>query len=370
MYSYWEKDAYFAEQDIIIVGAGFVGLWSAIELKQKYPNYKITIIERGNLPTGASTKNAGFGCFGSPTELLNDIALYGEETVWNMIDKRYNGLRKIHNTFSYPSIDYENSGGYECLLKKESLLVAEKIDWLNKQLQQITGIKETFHFCKEKLTQFGLQHFDSLVENKLEGLMHPAKLVQRLTEKAIGLGVQILNGFEITSYTKEHKIILHTTNSINFICCQLLVCTNGFAKKILPTIDVQPRRGQVFITNPLDNLPLKGSFHFQEGFYYFRNVGNRLLIGGARNKDFKGEETDTLAITDTIQEELKEFVTKHILPNTTFTIEEQWSGIMGFGTEKTPIIKEIEKNIFCAVRMSGMGVALAPIVAEEVAAMI
>ncbi|MEO6731009.1 MAG: hypothetical protein ABIN01_07310 [Ferruginibacter sp.] len=35
-------------------------------------------------------------------------------------------------------------------------------------------------------------------------------------------------------------------------------------------------------------------------------------------------------------------------------------------TEKLPIVKAIGKQVFCCVRMSGMGVALAPIAAQQV----
>ena len=37
------------------------------------------------------------------------------------------------------------------------------------------------------------------------------------------------------------------------------------------------------------------------------------------------------------------------------------------GSEKMPIVKELQEGIFCAVRMSGMGVALAPVVGRQVA---
>jgi gamma-glutamylputrescine oxidase len=36
------------------------------------------------------------------------------------------------------------------------------------------------------------------------------------------------------------------------------------------------------------------------------------------------------------------------------------------GSEKSPIIKEVQPGIFCAVRMSGMGVALAPVIGQQV----
>ncbi|MGZ3840207.1 MAG: FAD-dependent oxidoreductase, partial [Flavisolibacter sp.] len=67
--SVWEKETFFAPQDVMILGSGFVGLWSAYYLKKKQPALRITILERGLIPTGASTRNAGFACFGSLSEV-------------------------------------------------------------------------------------------------------------------------------------------------------------------------------------------------------------------------------------------------------------------------------------------------------------
>jgi len=128
-------------------------------------------------------------------------------------------------------------------------------------------------------------------------------------------------------------------------------------------------RGQVLVTSPIKKLHFKGAFHFDEGFYYFRNLGNRVLLGGARNKSLEAENSAELITTDLIQEELERFLKEVIVPKQKFTIEHRWSGIMGMGIGqgKFPIIKRVEKNIYCAVRMSGMGVALSPVVGEIVA---
>ena len=89
-------------------------------------------------------------------------------------------------------------------------------------------------------------------------------------------------------------------------------------------------------------------------------------MGGARNEDFDGETSGVLEITSNIQAALERFLEKYILPSTPFSISDRWSGIMAMGKEKLPIVKEIEPNVFCSVRMSGMGVALAPVVAQQV----
>jgi glycine/D-amino acid oxidase-like deaminating enzyme len=45
MISIWEKESFYAPQDVVIVGSGFVGLWSALQLKKRNPKLKITIVD-------------------------------------------------------------------------------------------------------------------------------------------------------------------------------------------------------------------------------------------------------------------------------------------------------------------------------------
>jgi len=370
--SVWEKETFFAPQDIIIVGSGFVGLWSALKLAKKYPGKKITILERGLIPTGASTRNAGFSCFGSPSELLQDVAAVGEEKTFQLVAMRYKGLLQVRQYFDDNTTGFDASGGYECFTNDSSdwQLSAEKLDWLNEKMQPITGERHTFGIADERLKEFGFAGFDHIIENKLEGGLHSGKIVKALLQAVQSLGVQVLTNINVNSFEKKNGVILvETDRQISFSTNQLLLCTNAFTKALLPDADIIPNRGQVLLTNEIAGLAMKGTFHFDKGFYYFRNLGNRLLLGGARNKAMAEEETLEIATTSIIQEELESFIRTHLLPNTPFTITDRWSGIMAMGSEKLPIVKAIEENVFCCVRMSGMGVALAPVVAEQVTAL-
>jgi hypothetical protein len=58
---------------------------------------------------------------------------------------------------------------------------------------------------------------------------------------------------------------------------------------------------------------------------------------------------------------------KIILPNQKFEIDQRWSGIMGLGPVKSSIVKEISKNVYCAVRLGGMGIAIGSLIGEEAA---
>ena len=377
--SAWEQSTYFAPKDVVIIGCGFVGLWTALELINKYPKMQITILERGVIPSGASTRNAGFSCFGSVSELMYDIALMGEANMLETVKMRYDGLQKIQRTFDKKVIDYDQFGGYE-LFEKNGPYDIQQLDkdiaYLNKILAPVLKTPKKngkylpiYSNESKKIKQLGFQAIEALAFSPLEGQLNSAKLVLALQQAVQSKGVHILFNTEVKKF-KSHKkgVTIHTNLEAPLETKQLLICTNGFAKQLMPGVDVVPARGQVFITEPIPNLKFKGTYHFDEGFYYFRNVGNRLLLGGARNKDFKNEKTYSLDTSPIIQKTLEDFMMKRILPKGSKKpkIELRWSGTMGMGKIKKPIIEEVQPNIFCAVRMSGMGVAIAPIVAERV----
>ncbi|HVU95788.1 MAG TPA: FAD-dependent oxidoreductase [Puia sp.] len=368
--SVWEKESFFAPADIIIAGSGLVGLWSAYYLKKLAPKLTITILDRGLIPTGASTRNAGFACFGSLTELIANREEMGEDQLLQLVEWRFKGIKRIRKTFDAKVIDYERNGGYELLAKADPNELRSHIDTFNRLLKGVTGQQKTFRLQNGIIEKFGFAGIRHLVESSAEGQLHSGKLCQALLRLVQSMGVTVLNNIGITGYEKVHgQILLHTQHDFPFLCSQLLVATNAFARRLLPQIDITPARGQVLVTSPIDGLPFKGTFHFDEGFYYFRDLGSRVLLGGARNKAIEEETTTEMEITDKIQHELERFLSETILPGRHYTIEHRWSGIMGMGGEKMPILKAVNDHVFCAVRMSGMGVALAPVIGEKVAIM-
>jgi glycine/D-amino acid oxidase-like deaminating enzyme len=376
--SVWEQSTYFAPKDVVIIGCGFVGLWTAYELIKKNPSLQITILERGTIPSGASTRNAGFSCFGSVSELMYDVQLMGEANMLETVKMRYDGLQKIQKTFSKVAIDYDQFGGYELFEEKGPYDIAKldtDIAYLNKILAPVLKTpKKNGKYLpiytneSKKIKKLGFQNIKALAFSPFEGQLNSAKLVLALQKEIQAKGVQILFNTEVKKFKSHTKgVTLKTNLEAPIETKQLLICTNGFAKQLVPELDVVPARGQVFVTEPIPNLKFKGTFHFDEGFYYFRNLGNRLLLGGARNKDFKNEKTYSLETSSKIQKDLENFMMKRILPKGSKKpkIELRWSGTMGMGKIKKPIIEELQPNVYCAVRMSGMGVAIAPIVAEK-----
>lgn len=371
--SVWERESFFEPQDIIIIGSGLVGLWSALELKQQQPSLQITILERGLVPSGASTRNAGFACFGSPSELLQDKEALGEDKMWHIVEMRYKGMQKMARVLQNEMIGLQTCGGYEVYDDAYTNWneLNEGIHWLNKGLKKITGNEECFTWADDALKAFGFSGFGSMIENKLEGYLHSGKLVQALIKKVQSAGVQVFTNVEVKQWEKINgRIMINPGEPASFSTERLLICTNAFTTALLPELNIVPARGQIVLTAPVESLKIKGAFHYDEGFYYFRNLGNRILLGGARNSAFDAERTTAMETTELIQKQLERFIATHLLPGRSFTIEQRWSGIMGFTANKEPVVKKLTDDIAVAISCNGMGVALAPVIAEKVCEML
>jgi gamma-glutamylputrescine oxidase len=367
--SFWEREQYLNGIDIVIAGSGIVGVNAALALKKSAPSLKILIVERGALPSGASTKNAGFACFGSITELMDDLSYLSENEVFSLVEKRYRGLKRLRENVGDANMNLEMLGGYEVFDSADEFqLCAEKMSWFNEQLQPITGLTNIYADASDKIPSFGLGRVKHLIHNRGEGQIDTGRMMNALLAKAESAGIQLMNGLEILRYTQEEKYIsVHTNNGFTIRAKQLVICTNGFAKQLLPSEDVDPARAQVLVTNEIPGLKLRGTFHYEKGYYYFRNIGNRILFGGGRNLDFSSEKTTEHALTSVVQQRLDELLQTMILPGIDYTIDMRWAGTMGVGKTKTPIVRKIEERVFCAVRMGGMGVALGSLTGEEVA---
>jgi gamma-glutamylputrescine oxidase len=364
--SYWERKMLIDSIDFLVVGAGIVGISCAYHLKIKYPKAKIMIIDKGLLPLSASSKNAGFACFGSPSEIISDLKTMNSESVWETVKKRWDGLTALSNWLGNETIALETNGSWDLTQTREkSTEIRDNITALNIELEKVIGIKNVYSEDKESLSKFGFERLDSMFKNKLEGQLDTAKLNLALIKKAAEKDIVILRGIEVHNYVSEANSVKLDTNIGQLTCSNLILCTNGFTSDITTDLQVEPARAQVLITNEIKNLKVRGTFHFDEGYFYFRNIDGRLLIGGGRNHNFSQENTNTIETTLDIQSVIEDVLKKIILPKTDYKIEHRWAGIMGVGKGKSPIIKRLDSRVCAGVRMGGMGIAIGTLVGQE-----
>lgn len=354
------------------MGAGMVGIFTALHYKRANPRHRVVVLERGALPDGATMRNAGFACFGSPSELMADMAKEGEEAALARVEERWRGLQELRGELGDDRIGFEGTGGYELFAKGDPLYnrVADGFDRLNGALRNIFG-KTVYEWRTDRIGDLGLS-CEHLAFTGLEGPVHSGKLVSTLLERASESGVEIRFGHEVLALDEQSgKALVRTRDGHTWTADRIVVATNGYAKELLPELDVVPARGQVLVTSPIAGLRLKGTFHAQEGFYYFRDFEGGVLLGGGRHLDMAGETTTEHSTTVLIQDDLERMLHEVVLPGRSFTVAHRWAGIMGFRSAgKTPLVKRLNERVVCAVGLSGMGVAIGVRVARKAARLV
>ena len=370
--SYWEQDAFWRDLDAVVIGGGLVGTQAAIHLRTQRPDWRVVQVEGSAGPLGASTRNAGFACFGSLTELLDDLQHHPPEAVWDLVAMRWRGLRYLRDTLGETAIGYQGWGGLEVFTEADEASYQRclaQMDQVNAALRDLVGQSSVFVQADDRIGALGLGRTRHLIVNQAEGQLHPGRLMRRLLDLARAHGVARWTGLPITDWTAVgDAICLQTAAGWEIQARRVLVATNGFAQRLLPDLPVQPARNQILLTEPIPGLRLRGAFHYDRGYVYFRDVGQRVLIGGARNLDPHGEHTDILGESPTIQAHLQQLLQEMVIPNHPVQIAQQWSGILGVGPQKLPIIEALAPNLVVAVRLGGMGVAIGGEVGRQAAA--
>ena len=343
-----------------VIGAGLVGLTAALYLKQRRPNWRVVVVERGALPSGASTKNAGFACFGSISELIEQEKRGDLQAV---VAARWAGLARLRELLGDAALEYQPVGGYELFRHQEAALATEcreKIDYFNDLIAPVVGQRITFRDATAEFGRFSFENVGTLLKNEHEGSLDAGRMMRALLGRVWAADVPVLTNCTVETITASatgHSVRL--ANGATIDASQVLLATNAFAQELLPELAVTPGRGQVLVTEPLPDISLPGTFHYDHGYAYFRQLpDHRILLGGGRNLDFAAEETTVPGLTPTVQRYLENLLHEVIVPGRQPRINYRWSGVMGFGPALAPILDWARPGVLAAVRCNGMGVAL------------
>ena len=379
-WSYWERElgwdrslaSYLARRpmdsnyDFVVVGAGFTGLSAAYHLATKHKGAKIALLDRYLPPLGASTRNAGFACIGTVGEFIADSQLEQDERVWDRMHERWQGLSLLRSILGDQVIGYEPLGGHELFTEEEEFeRVTTYLASCNTALKQRTGLDQWYNLTR-------INGYNA-IQMPREGQLQPAMAWSGFAQLCEQMGIHLVWGRSLVEMTeKMDGVILRVEERENgnreLHSSSVILATNAFSKSLDQDVSVRPGRGLVLLTKALDSQPWRGTFHAQQGYIYFRNVGaDRLLLGGARHVDLSGETTAQFGVNSDIKVFLGKYM-KQVLRIDPTEVEFEWSGIMGFTPDKNPVIRtEISGNTAWAVGLSGMGVALSTELGRKVA---
>lgn len=263
--------------DLVIVGGGFLGLWTALLAKERDPARSVILLDAGRIGGAASGRNGGF-CEASIT--------HGEE----------NGRSRWADEYAQlEAIGLENLAGFEDSLRRYgidcdferngSLLVATE-QYQDAQLRGPAYLDRAQVRAQLDSPTYlaGAWHKDS------SALLHPGKLASGLARAATGLGVEIREGVKAHGLRATRAGIDVDTTGGTVTGRQVILATNAFpallARWRLQTIPVYD---YVLMSEPLSAGQLdavgwknrQGVSDVGNQFHYYRlTADNRILFGG------------------------------------------------------------------------------------------
>jgi glycine/D-amino acid oxidase-like deaminating enzyme len=285
-------------------------------------------------------------------------------------------LARLRSRCKGADIGYVDEGGHEIFLYDHPAI--GRIEEVNSCIESILG-PAAFVDRTPLAAQYGLSDtVTTLIRTPYESTIDSGKLVRTLWGIAAQHGAHIRTGAEvlhIEDYADGVQIDVRTlTGNVRVKANNVVVASNAWIPNLVTSNqlpEILPGRGQVLVTKPLQNLHLRGSFHYDEGYYYFRRLGDRVLLGGGRNMDFAGEQTTSHETTTIIQEALEDLLRTVIVPHhNNVEIEYRWAGTMAFTSTKQPFVERVLPHTVVAFGCNGMGVALSSSIAMRAASIL
>lgn len=332
--------------DIIIIGAGITGMYTAYWLEQ-LTDAKILIIEEHEIAFGASGRNAGFVTAGSPHHFFHLVETLGEQKaleLWNYSQKSVEMTKKLIKELGVS------------LCEEGSIGVIER--------EEDREIFEKFYAYSQKYKLNAGWIDDSLFGKSMtipsDGSTQVRDVLQSLAKKLTRTTFHYEKVLEI----EQGKV---TTEKEIFHCLECLVATNNnFFKKYFK-IKTTPQRAQIQrlkMLGSFDHISFK-NYYLAASRVYFRRINqDELLIGGLRMLDAEKEQTIEHKQNPIIQDALTQKASEIL--NMDVEVSEQWSGIMSFTPFELPIYEYHERLHFIG-GFSGHGNGLAMLAAHNFA---
>ena len=263
--------------DVVIIGAGFSGLWSAFHLKQFQPNLKIAILEKEYVGFGASGRNGGWASAEYPTSsnrLIKENGLKSYKNLRTAITKSIDEIGEIAKSNNW-QIDYAKGG---------ALVFARG----NAQLSRISKEIDEEHQLLNKSQTTDLLNIPSALGSVFTphcAALNPFKLVRALADHLEKLGVMIYEQSSVSEIRDKQVEV----NGFNVNCTFSIRATEAFTPRKWMGNRQIPIYSLMVATEPLSNEVVKEIRNtqratFQEACHlitYAQITGdNRLALGG------------------------------------------------------------------------------------------
>ncbi|WP_205862966.1 NAD(P)/FAD-dependent oxidoreductase [Planosporangium thailandense] len=355
------------DTDLVVIGGGFTGLWTAILAKQADPAADVVLLEARRIAFGASGRNGGFISDSLTHGLSHGIARWPGEMA-TLVRLGRENLAAIADTARHHGID----AGLR-LCGKTTVAVAPH------QIAELAALADLHRSYGDDATLLDSDQVRADVASPTYlgglrlrgtgGLVDPARLAWGLARVAESLGVTIHEDTRVTGFDRSRGGVVVRTPDGRISCHRVVIGTNAYPPPlrrlrhwILPVYDY------VLVTEPLTDAQraelrwpdAQGLTDAGNQFHYYRlTADNRILFGGYDAIYRFGNRVDeALEQRDATHRLLAQHFAETFpqLDGVRFT--HRWGGVIDSTTRFTPMFGTTrDRRIAYAVGYTGLGVA-------------
>jgi len=272
--------------DLLIIGAGFAGLWTALLAREENPNREVILLEAGEVASGASGRNGGFMDASITHGFLNGLSRWPKE-IATLHALGVKNLDEIEATLTRLGIDCDYQRVGEIDIATEPYLLNE--------FQQFIELAKPYNIPFQYLDHNALQSvvkspiFLGGIKRPDSAIVNPAQLAWGLRKACLDLGVHLYENTPVTKLVEEKNQVIAQTPYGRIRANKVALATNAFPP-LLKRISyyVVPVYDYVLMTEPLttsqrESIGWQGREGLSDGnnqFHYFRTTQDGHILWG------------------------------------------------------------------------------------------
>ena len=285
--------------DVVVIGGGFTGLWTAYELKRTDPTIEVIVLEGEEITYGASGRNGGFAMTLLGMSLRHLVDRWGVEAAKAAHESVAESVTEIGKFGAEHSVEFDyHHGGLMVVATNES---QERRLHRDLEAAERAGISTITSMSREQVqSEVRSPTYRAGLLDENCATVHPARLVRALKKVVQDMGVRIFEGSPVTGLdASKNQLRIRSTNG-HVDTAQVVLATNAWSHR-LPQFKrkVVPLYSYIILTEPLDDRTWdeigwtgRQGIEDKRNFvhYYRRTADGRILWGGrdgvvyARNK--------------------------------------------------------------------------------------
>lgn len=331
------------EMDVVIIGGGIAGLSAAYWLEKLEPSLRIAIVEKGEIGSGATGRNAGFITCGSVEHYNRLTEKHGAEEakqIWRFSEENLLYLKEEIIQGHEEELLFEHKGSFSLASKETEF----------KELQESAKLMASQGINVEVLEQKAIEErlnakgFVGGIKYMDDASVHPIKLLAKIRSRL--KTTKVFENHEVFAIEPAADGKYVKTSKCYFKTSLVVMATNGYSPLLHSYFEdkIYPTRGQILATERVPRF-MEGPCYANFVLDYFRQLPTgELVIGGFRQLQKDAEVGYSDQTSPQIQKALEDFIIEHLPMLKGKKITHRWSGIMGFSADGQPLVGSLSSD--------------------------